>query len=837
MILRTGFSLSRPTKCKYEMVKYTRNDDPDRKFSRKFFVCSGKSSMYAMACHDGEQSEIKRAQMAQYRILEFCGICARKSKHGGGVVGDVWWLEFLGTYKPHTQCNFISMVIVSYGEIKTVREAMIFLHLVSYIFTKALLDFPCCMSPSSNRLGGNPFLHYQEISSANEGDRLAVFMTCNDNLLVFDDSLILAGQLLKFWHMCITLRNSEQGRGERRRERWLYFPICVMQPNAIKAEDIQEVNAITSWQTRKETCVVNKYHSHFLQGTSPDRIHYTPYFGATHLKEIKNNSKGFDISLILSQLLFLICINSEMIMEIAIMTQTQFQQIEYLPTPLNSDLNQRLNHYLMPVLYKLFFILLILISKPVTTVMSSNTSQNDFNVHSQPEQGQINPDLLDCCLVGRWLSNKPIRFHATRNRLSHLWQPEKKMDVALTENNRFLFQFFDQADMERVLQTGPWHFDSYPMLLRKLQFGENPLTMPIDTMDIWIQVHNLPFGFMNEPMGSLLGNHVGKLLKYDFNNNFGPWRKYMRLRVAMEVTIPLKQCWEFERDGADPVTVFFKYENIGNFCYICGLLGHTDGFCPKRFEKGFIEGTRKWGPSLKAEVQGVQGGVATNPWLRNQGIGTGGPEAGKRLNCNKFHSRVGRVKIGRNPVTKGLIFAKYIGAQNSSTEWICFDPFSADFNVWPVAETAAANSGPTPLQLTEAGATSDARVEEEGDAARIDRLIQEARLKNPVQVLEIPNAATNTNRNVLMQNLVLPRMNDVLPLKISTKEDGSKQLKRSRIDDDEVSAGIEVSDVDAVQSTIGSLAIDSEEIVMRDNCLFESDNVMAGPGHQACQEK
>jgi hypothetical protein len=88
-----------------------------------------------------------------------------------------------------------------------------------------------------------------------------------------------------------------------------------------------------------------------------------------------------------------------------------------------------------------------------------------------------------------------------------------------------------------------------------------------------------------------------------------------------------------------------------------------------------------------------------------------------------------------------------------------------------------------------------------------------------------------------MQNLVLPRMNDVLPLKISTKEDGLKQLKRSRIDDDEVTAGIEVSDVDAVQSTIGSLAIDSQEIVMRDNCLFESDNVMAGPGHQACQEK
>jgi len=116
--------------------------------------------------------------------------------------------------------------------------------------------------------------------------------------------------------------------------------------------------------------------------------------------------------------------------------------------------------------------------------MSTNPSQNDSNVHSQPEQGQINPDLLDCCLVGRWLSKKPIRFHATRNRLSQLWQPDKQMDASLTENNCFLFQSFDKGEMERVLQTGPWHFDSYPMLLHKLDFGENPLTMPTDTMDI-----------------------------------------------------------------------------------------------------------------------------------------------------------------------------------------------------------------------------------------------------------------------------------------------------------------------------------------------------------------
>jgi len=101
----------------------------------------------------------------------------------------------------------------------------------------------------------------------------------------------------------------------------------------------------------------------------------------------------------------------------------------------------------------------------------------------------------------------------------------------------------------------------------------------------------------------------------------------------------------------------------------------------------------EWVPSLKVEFQGVQeGGVGTNRWLRRQGTGTREHGAEERLSCKKIHSRVGRVKIGRNPDTKGLIFAKYIGAQNCSNEWICFDPFSANFNAWPVTKTTAANS-------------------------------------------------------------------------------------------------------------------------------------------------
>ena len=230
----------------------------------------------------------------------------------------------------------------------------------------------------------------------------------------------------------------------------------------------------------------------------------------------------------------------------------------------------------------------------------------------------------------------------------------------------------------------------------------------------------------------------------------------------------------------------------------------------------------------------------TNPWLRRQETGAQRQKGGERPVCSKFHSRVGKVKIGRNPVTKELIFAKYIGAQNSSNEWITFDPFSADFNAWPVVEVAAAALGPNILQLAGTGEPCEVHAEEEGDEARIARLVQEARFKNLIQTMEIP-VLTQQQNTQFAASLINPqpveqlRLTTALPLKISTKDDGLKQLKRSRVDDS--GAKMEVSDVDVVRTNIGSLAIGSQEVVMRDNCLFESDNVMAEPGHQARQRK
>lgn len=56
-------------------------------------------------------------------------------------------------------------------------------------------------------------------------------------------------------------------------------------------------------------------------------------------------------------------------------------------------------------------------------------------------------------------------------------------------------------------------------------------------------------------------------------------RKYMRIRVLINVRKPLKISKKIKKQSGEAHAVHFKYEILGSFCYLCGKLGHVDYFC------------------------------------------------------------------------------------------------------------------------------------------------------------------------------------------------------------------------------------------------------------------
>ncbi|XVF73183.1 hypothetical protein PTKIN_Ptkin12aG0180600 [Pterospermum kingtungense] len=61
--------------------------------------------------------------------------------------------------------------------------------------------------------------------------------------------------------------------------------------------------------------------------------------------------------------------------------------------------------------------------------------------------------------------------------------------------------------------------------------------------------------------------------------------------------------------------VNFKYELLGTFCFICGLLGHLDRFCSKLFETDDGVVAREWSPELRVDLRRNLG-QSTSKWLR-----------------------------------------------------------------------------------------------------------------------------------------------------------------------------------------------------------------------------
>lgn len=83
----------------------------------------------------------------------------------------------------------------------------------------------------------------------------------------------------------------------------------------------------------------------------------------------------------------------------------------------------------------------------------------------------------------------------------------------------FLFQFYHTDDLQWVKKGGPWSFNNALLVLNSIKLSEDPTKVSLMEVEFWIQVYDLPVGYMSETVGKHLGYFFGTFLEYDANNN------------------------------------------------------------------------------------------------------------------------------------------------------------------------------------------------------------------------------------------------------------------------------------------------------------------------------
>lgn len=246
----------------------------------------------------------------------------------------------------------------------------------------------------------------------------------------------------------------------------------------------------------------------------------------------------------------------------------------------------------------------------------NDEEENGLILEEEPSDENADLDYSHC-LVGRLLTNRKVNFLAMQDTLSSVWRPVKGVFMEATSfPNVFLFKFFHELDVRRVLEDGPWTFNQQTLIVKKLEADEQLANVKLFEISMWVQVYDLPLGFNSEFILKSIGNYVGKFMKSDPKNTRGMWRSYLRILVSVDVRCPLKNQMRIKKSGGDWIWIKFKYERLPPFCFYCGRIGHSEKFCEVLFDNLEDKGVRKYDSSLRAQVQ-RQAVNSNNQWLRS----------------------------------------------------------------------------------------------------------------------------------------------------------------------------------------------------------------------------
>lgn len=117
---------------------------------------------------------------------------------------------------------------------------------------------------------------------------------------------------------------------------------------------------------------------------------------------------------------------------------------------------------------------------------------------------------------------------------------------------------------------------------------------------IWVQIHDIQATFMTHEVAEELWENVGAVNRTtDLSDMVGG--SFMRVRVVIDVALPLCRGRLITSDEGEEGWVSFKYKRLPNICYWCGCLNHSDKDCDRWIESD---------GSLKVEDKEYR------PWIR-----------------------------------------------------------------------------------------------------------------------------------------------------------------------------------------------------------------------------
>ncbi|KAG8382693.1 hypothetical protein BUALT_Bualt05G0104000 [Buddleja alternifolia] len=202
-------------------------------------------------------------------------------------------------------------------------------------------------------------------------------------------------------------------------------------------------------------------------------------------------------------------------------------------------------------------------------------STNLLNVEDHEELQQFDfEDVQTFTLVGKVMSNKTFNSGAVKNILLRAWNCKSRVDVNKFDDNKTTFVFKEKNDLDKVVNLSPWSFRGQLVVLQQWHPDYTVNDIKLDHAQFWLQVSNLPVRLMNTIMAKKIENMLGTFIKTDLVYECQRWKKFLRIRVEVDIKSPLKDIVSLRNFVGGEIEAEIRYERLGEFYFICSCIGH-----------------------------------------------------------------------------------------------------------------------------------------------------------------------------------------------------------------------------------------------------------------------
>ncbi|KAL3511190.1 hypothetical protein ACH5RR_030591 [Cinchona calisaya] len=179
----------------------------------------------------------------------------------------------------------------------------------------------------------------------------------------------------------------------------------------------------------------------------------------------------------------------------------------------------------------------------------------------------------------------------------------KKFTSGRASPNLFQFLFDSQIDLNKA-NGRPWLMDNQLLNLKQWYKGIEDDKKAFDFTPLWMQIWNLPAHWCTKEIGLKIGKVVGEVQRVIIPQTGSKEGKHLKILVRMDISQPLLTGTVVKDEGRQR-WVNFKYERCPDFCYRCGVIGHTEKNCEGSLYKDQDKKGNQYGNWMRASNGGI----------------------------------------------------------------------------------------------------------------------------------------------------------------------------------------------------------------------------------------